>query len=40
MLRLFRRLFGRRGRKHICAHAHVAEVYRCRCGNTYVADRR
>ena len=40
MVRLFKRLFGRRDRKHAHAHAHVAEVYRCRCGDTYVTDRR
>ncbi|HEV2864573.1 MAG TPA: hypothetical protein VGX48_26470 [Pyrinomonadaceae bacterium] len=44
MVRLFKRLFGRRGSKHAHAHAHahahVAEVYRCRCGDTYVSERR
>ena len=40
MLKLFRKLFRRRGDDHLCAHAHVAEVYRCRCGDTYVRERR
>jgi len=40
MIRMLRRLFRRRDREHLCAHARVAEVYRCRCGDTYVKERR
>lgn len=41
MIKLMKRLVRRRRRKnHICAHAHVANVYRCGCGHTYVGDRR
>jgi hypothetical protein len=40
MIRMLKRLFRRRDRDHLCAHARVAEVYRCRCGDTFVKERR
>ena len=40
MIRMLRRIFRRKDRDHLCAHARVAEVYRCRCGDTFVKDRQ
>lgn len=40
MKKLFRKLFRRWSPEHLCAHARVAEVYRCRCGDTFVQERR
>lgn len=40
MIRMLKRLFRRKDRDHLCAHARVAEVYRCRCGDTFVKERR
>jgi hypothetical protein len=37
---LLSRLFRKRGRRHIHCHAHVAEVYKCQCGDTFVRERR
>jgi hypothetical protein len=40
MMKLLRKLFRRRApADHLCAHARVAEVYRCRCGDTFVKER-
>jgi hypothetical protein len=37
---IINRLFGKRDRRHLHSHAHVAEVYKCRCGHTEVRERR
>ena len=34
------RLFGKRLKRHIHSHAHVAEVFKCRCGHSFVKERR
>jgi len=42
MIKLWKKIFRRKhnDHEHLCAHARVAEVYRCRCGDTYVRERR
>jgi hypothetical protein len=37
---IFNKLFGRRETRHLHCHAHVAEVYKCRCGHTFVRERK
>jgi hypothetical protein len=37
---IIERLFKKRDKRHLHSHAHVAEVYKCRCGHTVVKDRR
>jgi hypothetical protein len=37
---IFKKLFGRKDRRHLHSHAHVAEVYKCTCGHTMIKERR
>lgn len=40
MRSILNKLFGKRDSGHLHSHAHVAEVYKCRCGHTLVRERR
>jgi hypothetical protein len=37
---ILKRLFGKKDKQHLHCHAHVAEVYKCRCGHTLVRERK